>query len=225
MTTVESISPQTSGFNLADSASLDKLVGKDAFLRLLVTQLRYQDPLSPLNNEAFVAQLAQFSSLEQLQNLNKSLSDYLDSSSLTAQLFTNTMAATFIGKDVKAAWNRVHLSEGSVELEFELSDNAADVVVEIFDADKNLVRSLHRSSVPSEENRVEWDGKDQQGNPVASGEYTFSVSATDVRGETVDSREIIQGKVTGVSYSEGNAFLMVGNNTIPLSEVMQVRDE
>lgn len=226
MSAIESIPAQTTGFNSANSASLNKVMGKDTFLRLLVTQLRYQDPLSPLGNEAFIAQLAQFSSLEQLQSLNKTLSDYLGNSSLSVQLFTNTIAATFIGKDIKAAWDRIYLeSKGSVELRFELSNNAADVVVGIFDADRNLVRSLHQSSVSAGENRVEWDGKDEQGNRVASGEYTFSVSATDARGDSVDSQEILLGKANGVRYEGGNALLMVGNNRIPLVQIMQVEGE
>ena len=88
-------------------------LGKDDFLKLLITQMRYQDPLSPMDNTQFLAQMAQFSSLEQMQNLNESF----DQSMLLSQSLNNSSAAGFIGRHVRASGDGVTLGpSGSVEL-------------------------------------------------------------------------------------------------------------
>lgn len=78
--------------------ALNKTLGKDDFLQLLVTQLRYQDPLQPLDDKEFVAQLAQFSSLEQMQNLNSNMENYISLNLLENQL---SRAASLVGAQVK----------------------------------------------------------------------------------------------------------------------------
>ncbi|MGA9120044.1 MAG: flagellar hook capping FlgD N-terminal domain-containing protein, partial [Bacteroidota bacterium] len=87
------------------TATASNQLGKDDFLKLLVTQLQNQDPLNPLQGTEFVAQLAQFSSLEQLTNINSSLEQNIQSNQLMTQSIGNSLAATLVGKDVRASSN------------------------------------------------------------------------------------------------------------------------
>ena len=89
--------------------SLQNELGKEEFLKLLVTQLRYQDPLSPMDNEAFIAQLAQFSSLEQMQNMNENLKTNMDTDLFMAQSISNSMVTALIDKEVKIQTNNFEL--------------------------------------------------------------------------------------------------------------------
>jgi flagellar basal-body rod modification protein FlgD len=91
----------------------ESLLGKDDFLKLLTVQLQNQDPMSPLENNELVAQLAQFSSLEQMANMNQSLQDSLDSDLLVGQLLNNTMATTLIGRSVRVGTANFHVDGGS----------------------------------------------------------------------------------------------------------------
>ncbi|NIS39011.1 flagellar hook capping protein, partial [Candidatus Saccharibacteria bacterium] len=85
-----------------NNSSSERILGKDDFLKMLVTQLNYQDPLNPMESTDFSAQLAQFSSLEQLSNIDETLQASLEANYLLATSINNTMAATIIGKQVRA---------------------------------------------------------------------------------------------------------------------------
>lgn len=118
-----------------DTSSIDNDgLGKDAFLQLLVTQLRYQDPLSPMDNSEFIAQMAQFSSLEQMQNMNNNLEDFLRMSSLsqgadligkTVEVFDNQLGEVVSSQVHKVAFNKGELS---INLENGLNVNLNDIL-------------------------------------------------------------------------------------------------
>ena len=130
---VSASSPSTVNRNESPNPLTGEL-GKDAFLRLLVTQLNYQDPLSPMQNEAFVAQLAEFSALEQMQNINRNLEDSIQANFLLNKAMNNSLVTTLIGKDVVASTNRfTYDPEGNIELGFQLSQPGKDVKVKIYD--------------------------------------------------------------------------------------------
>ena len=95
-------------------ATASSTLGKDDFLRLLVAQLKNQDPLNPMDNSQFVAQTAQFSSLEQLQNMNATLAQNSEWNMLLSQTINNTMATSLIGKWVTAESSTIALRDGSV---------------------------------------------------------------------------------------------------------------
>ncbi|MFQ5752983.1 MAG: flagellar hook assembly protein FlgD, partial [bacterium] len=140
MTPTQAITP-TAGQGLLPTS--ESVLGKDDFLKILVTQLTHQDPINPIKGEEFAAQLAQFSSVEQLHNINSNLENVLDMDLLLNQAINNTLATTLIGKEVKSIGNRVSLHEGeSVNLHYRLSSPASKVVIEIKDSAGTLVRSV-----------------------------------------------------------------------------------
>ncbi|MCJ7507746.1 MAG: hypothetical protein MUO85_03310 [candidate division Zixibacteria bacterium] len=210
----------------SDKTNSQTTLDKDEFLQLLITQLQNQDPTSPMTNQDFIAQLAQFSSLEQLQNMNDQLETSTQWDYLLSQTINNTMAASVIGKSIKATTDEVYLSESdSPKINFEIENSAAKVEIEISDKDGNLIRTIEKTDVAEGEGEVEWDGKNDMGNRVASGTYTVSIKAYDSDGNSVAANTLLKGKVSGVKYIEGSAYLMVEGLDVPLSDVVQIFQE
>jgi flagellar basal-body rod modification protein FlgD len=208
----------TTGTQGVQSSSTQAL-GKDDFLKLLITQLQNQDPLSPMDNSQFLSQMAQFSSLEQMQNLNQSF----DQSMVLSQTLNNTSAAGLIGRHVRASGNGVTLgTTGSVELGYFLPADAATVNVTVLDAQGRQVRTLVADGTAAGAHTLAWDGADQDGRRVAAGSYTFKVSAKDSDGADVNPTAVVNGLVQGVTYRNGSAYLLVDGREVPFSEVLEV---
>jgi len=195
-------------------------LGKDDFLKLLVAQLAHQDPLQPMENSEFVAQLAQFSGLEQMVDVNSNLG-LLQIAQASA---SNSQVASLIGKQVEARGDMVQLSgRGSAAINFDLAATAKEVRVKIFDGRGNLVRTMDASSKPAGLNTITWDGKDNMGNQMTAGRYKVEVSAKDSQGQGVVASPQFSGVVTGVKYENGVPVLEVGTTTVPISDVVAVR--
>lgn len=219
MTTVSGLS--TTGIAAAaDAAKASQGLGKDAFLTLLITQLQNQDPLNPADSTEFTAQLAQFSSLEQLSNVNKNL----ETLSLYQASINNAQAVSFIGKDIVAAGNALEVTSGQpATCEFELGAEAKSVVVSIYDAAGNFIRDLSASPLAAGKQHLVWDGKDRNGNTAASGSYTFEVQAESANGEKVYVTTYLRGTVSGVTFRDGVTYLTVGGSHVAVGAVTEVR--
>jgi len=208
----------SSGVN-STSGSGSNILGKDDFLNLLVTQLQHQDPLSPMESAEFTSQLAQFSSLEQMSNVNKNL----EVLQLYQASINNSQAVDFIGKTIKAQGNSIGVSDGVADqVHFELAENASDTIIHIYDSDKKLVKTIQAGGLNAGEQSVEWDATDNDGNKVLDGSYTFEVVATDTGGNPVSAKTLITATVSGVSFKNGTTYLMAGNQEIPIGSVFSV---
>lgn len=195
-------------------------LGKEDFLKLLVTQLSHQDPLAPMENTEFVAQLAQFSSLEQLLGVNNNLG--LLQVAQTAM--TNSQVAGLIGKEVEAKGDVLqHTAQGSADVNFDLGAAAKDVTIKITDKNGNLIRTISAENKNSGLNTVLWDGKDNAGNLMPTGTYGVSVTAKDSSGNSIAVSSRFKGMVTGVSYKGGVPQLEIGSTTVKVGDVIAVR--
>jgi len=211
----------TSSYNNT-SGSGKKEMGRDAFFQLLLTQLQNQDPFNPMKSTDMTSQLAQFSQLEQLSNMNTTLS-FLQ---LYLASLNNAQAVDFIGKEIEAKGDSVQLSEGgSAPLSYELMDDAGSVTIKIYDQNMQLIRTVERGSQSAERQEWVWDGKDNQGNQVEAGIYNFEVSATDVEGEEVAINTYLRGVVTGVTFEDGITYLMLGERKVAIGDVIKVHDQ
>ncbi len=229
--------------------SPDQDLGRDEFLKLLVTQLQNQDPLSPQENGEFVAQLAQFSSLEEAQKLSSSFSSFSDkflaaqeeqSSSLLEQtrnlsenfgsfvdnsVSTQHLQATsLVGRPVHVLSDVTYLpEEGAVSI---IADPASDVdeaVVRIYDEDNNLVDSYDLGEKPAGRNEFIWTGEDADGNRFDAGMYRFEVEFT--KGNNpVDTPVYLSSNVNSVTIEPGGALTLnlAGIGPTPMSDVIQI---
>jgi len=208
------------GGAVANAAS--KTMGKEAFLTLLITQLQHQDPLNPADSTEFTAQLAQFSSLEQLSNINSNL----DALKLYQASSNNAQAVAFIGKQVVSKGNHLELaSDLPATCEFELSAAAQRAAVSIYDATGGFVADIQMTGLNAGRQSVAWNGKDRNGNPAPAGNYTFEVQAEGAKGEKLTATPYTRGTVTGVIFENNTTYLMVGQSRIALGDVTQINQE
>jgi len=198
-----------------------KELGKEDFLNLLVTQMQYQDPLKPMENSEFTAQLAQFSSLDQLYSLNEGMAALAGSQETLGE----TQAVGYIGKEIQAAGDWISVgADGPTRLGYTLDQDVSEVRIRIYDQTGGTLRVLEEGERPAGQYQVSWDGRDDHGDQVPPGEYRFDVTASDNKGEEVIPLRTIEGTVQGVAFEEGGPFLRMGNLLVPLDTVMEVRD-
>ena len=217
MANVNSILTQTqTEFNQAvtnNSTGNDEL-GKEQFLQLLVTQLQNQDPLNPMEDQEFIAQMAQFSSLEQLMNLNTSMQGLTDATN-NQQMFS---ATNYIGKYVTAVGNVIGKNsaegaDGGIVSEitpFYYTFNAptSSTTITVYDAQGNPV---YVENVGAKDGgtvfKFQWDGKNNTGETMADGTYTVSITAKDADGEAVLSTPMVADKVTDILRDGSTIYL------------------
>jgi flagellar basal-body rod modification protein FlgD len=213
------------GSNPISAGGSSNILGKDDFLKLLVAKLSHQDPLNPMEDEAFVAQLAQFSSLEQLQNMNDNLTEDLQWNYLLSQTISNTMATSLIGRTVRADSSQLYLeTAGAADIAVDLDRAASQMTITIRDENGNVVRTMTERGLNEGDHVINWDGTDDEGVQVASGMYTVSISAVDGNGNDFSPNHYLEGKVKGVSYQDGIALLNVNGQQIPLGAVLEVKE-
>jgi len=203
--------------------AVDRNLGKDDFLNLLVTQLRNQNPLEPMQDQEFIAQLAQFSQLEQLENMNSSLATSTQVNYLMSQTIANTMATTLIGKTVIAEGADFFLTTNEdVDISFNLATEAASVEIKIFNDSGTLVRTIQLDDLPKGNNTCAWDGRNDEGGLLGSGDYSYEVTARTLSGESLIVNKRVIGVIDSVKYIDGQAYLIVGGYKVALSTIIEV---
>ncbi len=192
---------------------------KDDFLELLVTQLQYQDPLEPMDNTAMAAQLAQYSSLETLNNIQETLENSL----LLDQSLNNSFMTSLIGKGAKAYGNGVTYSGENTDLSYE-TYGAANVTINVYDESGDLVRTIDAGYQQAGEHSFTWDGRDDSGQTVDSGHYTFKVDALNSDGDAVTAYTYTVGMIQGVTYIGGSPYFLINGQEVNLGDVISILD-
>lgn len=198
----------------ASKTSAEKnTLGKDAFLKMMIAQLQNQDPLNPMDGTAFVAQLAQFSSLEQLTNLNEtmgSLPDYLGQ-------FTNAQMVNLIGNEATAEGNAIQVNSSSTKITYRLPSDIQSGNINIYNSNGLLVDTVKIGSQKTGLQTTIWDsGRQSVGN------YTYDISAMDKNGQAVTADKMISGAITGVSFKNGSAYLTINGQEVAFSNVVTI---
>ena len=208
--------------NAKQTGSMQSL-GKDDFLQLLVTKLEHQDPLNPMEDEDFIAQLAQFSSLEQMYNIAEGINSSNQWDFLQMQSINNVMASGLIGRDVKAEYTGVYVDAGnSPQITYTLPSAAEQVQFVITDEMGTPVATLIQDSVGQGVNTFTWDGTDDQGNRVNEGFYLIEATALTEAGTTVEPSLSLVGTVEAVVYRDGSAYLRVNGTEVPLGDITAI---
>jgi flagellar basal-body rod modification protein FlgD len=189
-----------------DAKEHNKL-GKDGFLKLLSHQLANQDPMKPMDQKQFAADLAQFSQLEQLTNMNNKM-DGMQKNEGTENKF---MAASFIGKEVTSKGTSVSYDgEGrSVSLPFYLDKPATNLMVRVYDSKNQLIAQIEKESLGQGSQNVIWDGLQLDGTVAVKDDYRLDVTAYDDQMNKFKAKTKSTGLVTGVHFEKGEAVLEV----------------
>ena len=220
---VNSVGSESSNINL--TGAIQKDMGKEDFLKLLVTQLRYQDPMSPEDPKDFVAQLAQFSSLEQQINVNQNLQDMGKLFQTLKESQNMAQGVALLGKTVKGSGNQITVAGGKAAgTSFDLPLDAKEVVVGIFDASGKQLRALNLGAQSAGPRTFSWDGKDSQGKQVADGMYSYRVAATDKAGKAMEVANYFTGTVQEVYQNSQGVWVKVDGRQVLLDNIVSVVD-
>ncbi|MBM4358929.1 MAG: flagellar hook assembly protein FlgD [Deltaproteobacteria bacterium] len=204
----------------ASSSASKESVDKDAFLKLLVAQLKAQDPLSPMEGTQFVQQLATFSQVEQAISQTK----HLEMLSLQLSGLQSNEAVGLIGKEVTVKGKTIAF-DGTNPTGFstQLNGDAAATKVTIVDAAGAPVRTLELGPQAQGPVPVPWDGRNDAGKLVPPGSYSVQVEATDAAGEPVVSSNEVKGRVVGVSFDKGYPEVILDSGArAPISDLVAV---
>ncbi|OQY25613.1 MAG: flagellar hook capping protein [Desulfobacteraceae bacterium 4572_35.2] len=219
MAEISSIPGSTTSADLAKSLTSDSsALGKDEFLTLMVEQLKNQDPMDPADATEFTAQLAQFSSLEQLFNVN----DNLESMGNTSAEVQRLSALAMIGTEVVTTSSEFKFNGEPIKLGYELDAPADSGSLYIRDAAGNNVGSFPLENMEAGTHFLEWDGTDGNGKTLIDGNYTLGVSAFN-GDDAVAATSLLRSRVIGVDMADGTETLVTDSGDYRYADVQSVR--
>ncbi len=201
-----------------DQAKLDGQLNR--FLNLLITQLKNQDPLKPMDSDKFTSQLVQFANVEQQINQNANLEK------LVALQQTSGVAdmVSFIGKTVEATGDQVNMEKGNAEFTYELGKDADKVAITILDSSGKSVFSTDGNKTAGK-HTFKWDGKNSFGTLQPEGAYTVKISAMNRDGTPMDVAQTVFGRVTGAGTDDNaKVSLFMGNVSVFMDNVKSVKE-
>jgi flagellar basal-body rod modification protein FlgD len=215
--------PPLSATTAANSAAVPQnpnaSMGKDSFMKLLVQELKSQDPTDPVNAREMITQLSQLSSVEKLTSVDSALAAMQAQNTASASI----QSAGLVGRTVTADTNRMNVGQlGGANGQYQLPSNAEDVSIRVTDSKGNVVRTLDAGKQSLGTHGFTWDGNDETGIRVASGSYQFSIAAVDAAKNPVAATTRVSGVVTQVSYENGAAELVVGDTRVGFGDVISI---
>ncbi len=195
-------------------------MGKMDFLNLLITQLENQDPLDPQDDQEFAAQLAQFSSLEQMTNVADGVEALNQNQSRQEMLG----AVSFIGKEVRADGGDISKDDsGMSTLYYDLDQPAQNVFINIHDQNGRMIRTEEKVALDEGEHEFVWDGLTHEGTEAPNGNYSVNVTAEGPHGESIPVGTEVTGRVSGVQDQDGQPHLRLSDGReISFAEVREV---
>ncbi|GJL53260.1 MAG: hypothetical protein NPIRA02_03920 [Nitrospirales bacterium] len=191
-------------------------LGRDVFLRLLVSQLESQDPTNPVENEDFIAQLAQFTSLEQTTNINENLESLIGQSSRQS----NMELVNLIGREISAQGNILSLQDtGDATMSYVLEENAKTVEIDVLNEHGTVIRRLtNLGSQEAGAHQIVWDGEDHNGDRVDAGTYSFLPKAMNHDGKEVLATTFMRDIVKSVMIGEEEPLITLASGKTLLSD-------
>lgn len=217
---VTSVTATTNTTAAADAMKKSLGMNKDDFMKLFIAQLQYQDPLKPQDPSAMLDQLSQLSLVEQSYNNNTALNNLL-----TAQNNSATLSSvSFIGKDVKASGDSVSFDGITpVSMQYNLSGAVDSAQITIRDTAGKVVRTTTTAALKQGDSAAVWNGRDNNGNLLPAGAYSFSVNGTTAAGTSVLATTYTSGRIDGISIVNGTPMLTVGSTSIAMSDIISVK--
>ncbi len=201
-------------------------LGKDQFLQLLVAQLRYQDPMNPMNGDQLAANLAQFSGLEQLVNMNEKMDTQTTQYDTMLSAINNSVAMNAIGRTVVAAGSQFEITadaSGTLTVPSQVfADIGADgdARLDILDAGGKVVGTQALGHLSAGD--LQAFDPSQAAATLPAGSYTFRVTVNDLQGNPQSQTTYMSALVDGISYASTGAVLTSGPLTIPIGSVRRI---
>ena len=205
-------------FTTESDRTIKKELDKEAFLRILTTQLRNQDPLEPMKDQDFIAQMSQLSSVEQIMNMSKSVQTFVD----TASQLYRTQSVSMIGKTAVVKTNTIDVNDGTPETKIFNLDSEANVIVQIYDENGKVVNEEHLGQLSEGMQILAWDGKDSSGTKVEDGRYSFKLMKTTTDGTLEEIPCVESGTISGVQFDGNNIKIVINDVVYDISQISEV---
>ncbi len=194
------------------------VLGKDDFLKLLLLELKYQDPTSPMDSEKILTQTSQLATLESTENTNKALETL--AAALSSSMQYSGIAA--IGKIADTGSNAVVLSEGEdVDFELYFPSNVTSGKVNILDNNGQILRSMDIGATDAGVAKYTWDGKNNSGAELDEGVYYVESTYTKADGTSATTRVGLY-PIESIKFDEGKTYAKLGSNYIDFSTIKEV---
>jgi flagellar basal-body rod modification protein FlgD len=203
----------------AATANPKGILGQDAFMKLLVAELKAQDPMDPMKSREMVGQLADLSEVEKLTGIDDKMTT-LQNITASSSGISN---AGLIGRRIEADTKNLTLGDaGGSSALYSLSDNASTVTVKVRDSSGTVVKNLDMGGKNLGPQTLKWDGTNDRGDRAPSGLYSFEITAKNAVGHPVVATTKVSGLVTKVTYENGTPEVVVGNSNVPLGDVTSI---
>jgi flagellar basal-body rod modification protein FlgD len=209
---------QANGTTSATTVTNKDVVNKDDFFKLLIAQLKNQDPTKPVDSATFTAQLAQFSSLEKLDNVNTSLTSLLGQQDLLNRVQSAQLAGKYVVANGDQA-NSFTAAGKPVDLRYDLPEDAGQVLITIYDQNGRAVDIVDKTYQSKGVNTATWNN-----GSARTGNFTFSISAFDAQGRNLNAKTLTEGAVSKVSFHDGKVYVTVNNKEMGVDQVISVTD-
>lgn len=210
---------EKTGQPLALTRTPKKVLEREDFIKLFVTQLQYQDPMKPIENNEMAMQMALFSQVDQLFNLNESFEKLLE----MAKAYNFSTTASLVGKLVKAQGSYGRVENGRfLGAEFELDEPANQVEVVIYSESGEVIKRLNLGALPEGSHTIEWDATDESGNTVPDGNYRLEVVLPEKEQESVTVK--VYGRVTGAVLGEEPQIILNAHEKLDISDIEEILD-
>jgi len=217
---ISSVTPTVNSNSLVATAQRKTALTQDDFMNLFVAQMKYQDPLQPLDNNQMATQLAQFNTVNALATMNNTLNQMTTNQAS----LNNLQAGSLIGKKIEAKGNTLSIQQGVVSDGAYQLAQPGNAIIQIFDSNGNLVQQMGPGYKDTSMQSLGWNGKNQQGMTLPDGTYTFKVLAADQKGQAVTATTYRIGTVDGVSFENGTAYFQMGGNKVSFSDILAIRN-
>jgi flagellar basal-body rod modification protein FlgD len=224
MTAVQPTGATSPSPAVATTSAKGSALGEDAFLKILVSQLENQDPLNPMDGEQFAAQLAQFSSLEQLIQINTALGQQSTASGQATAASQVALAASLIGRNIEATGNQLQVgpSADTLSVTAEIGGTGGKAQVQVLDASGNVLCTHDLGTVNGGTQTLRWSNQTNGAPELAAGTYTYKVTVTASDGSAVTVTPYITGTVDGVEMQSSGVVLRIGGISVPIGSLVAI---
>jgi len=203
----------------ATQGPAESTLGEEEFLSLMMTQMKHQDPLSPMDSNQFMDQVTQMNTVKQLMAANETLDQLM----VGITSINNESAVNLVGHEVVARGDTFsHAAGSSEDLTFELGGEAQEVIVTVTDANGGVVETIEVGELGAGEHEVTWSGRTEHGSRAPDGDYKYSVSAVDDDGKTVPVVTFVKGLVEELRFVGGQPMLYIDGQEVGLGAILRV---
>lgn len=193
-------------------------MGKDEFLKLLVTQMQNQDPLSPMDGQQMAVQIAQFTQVEQLMGINSGMDAMLGANAQLAYGINTGLATSMIGRSVVAEGNSVTVgTSGRSEVTVDVGRTGGKAKLRVFDAAGTEVAAKDLGQVANGRQTLGWDS-----SGLPAGSYTYKVEVADAEGNAVPVTSFTRARIDAVEFTAEGILLISGKQRINMNSVVEV---